>query len=780
MVVPRAWQVAPDPGSVTSPDDLVRALSELRGWAGDPSFASLAEAIESLRTRENRPGGRPGKVTVYDCFRIGRRRLDAILFLDLITVLGVPARAQEQWWWAYRVAFGRSDEDLTVPRPSGDSALWPPRTPLIGRDHELDTILQRAPGSMVMISGAPGSGKTELALHVVNRWHRLLAPKAAGLALDLRGFDPDLEPLAPLSVLSRLLLGVGVSPAGYEGLSLEDRMGLLVRVLAERPVVMLLDNAGSAEQVLPLLPVPPRWRIVVTSRRRFDSLEQLIGEPLVLGELSHAAALDLLGAGVGADRVHAEPKAARRIVERCGHIALDLTVVGAAIAAESDEWSLADHATRLEALPADEYVRPALQLSYAALPETLRRTLRLAALHPGPRFSASEVAALVDLAIPAVVGHLGQLAAEHLLTPVAEGFTMHDVVRSFALRQTLLTDPRSQQLLAVGRWVQQLTREVHAHAQPGRPDTAWLTEHLPVVVALVDGYADTELIADITELVVALIEYLDVSGQLGEAENLLRVLLRHPEVPNRRTVQRKLGRVLELRGNLNEAWDQLRDALDPADPEYGRALNGVGNVLKRMGRLPAAVHYYCLAVRDARLTDDCFAGGRALGNLADALRELGHLGWAEQFFEAGRECSERAGDRVNLAIMLSNRCELIEARGDFAEAAELVAEALPIYIELGFAALWVNAEGVRARCLLATGDLDGCEAALERAERQAQLSGIPEQRCDLAMIRSRMWLGRGDHHRAITELQDVVAQAQRLRLGAKASQAEDLLQELGH
>lgn len=354
------------------------------------------------------------------------------------------------------------------------------------------------------------------------------------------------------------------------------------------------------------------------------------------------------------------------------------------------------------------------------------------------------------------------------------------MVRAFALRQAVLTQPRSQQLRAVSRWVHQLTREVHAHSQPGRPDASWLTEHLPVVVALVDSYAATELIDDIAELVIPMIENLDVSGQLDEAEALLRALLNHPDVPNRTTVQRKLGRILELRGKLNEAWDHLRDALDPDDPEYGRALNGVGNVLKRMGRLPEAVHYYCLASRQAERSDDCFAGGRALGNLADVLREMGHLGWAEQFFAAGRACSERAGDRVNLAIMLSNRCEMIEARGDYAEAAELVAEALPIYIELGFVALWVNAEGVRARCLLATGDLDGCEAALVRAERRAELSGIPEQRCDLAMIRGRLSLARGDRRRAIAELQEVVVDAQRLRLGVKASQAEELLRRVDH
>ncbi|MEE9965628.1 MAG: tetratricopeptide repeat protein [Propionicimonas sp.] len=755
--------------------DLTRALVELRRWAGNPSYADLAEAVGELRDRQHRSGGRPGKTTVYDCFRPGRRRLDAELFRDLVAVLGVPARAQEQWWQAYRLAADRRDDDTALPRHAEELALWAPRTRLLGRDRELAELIARPPGSVTQIVGAPGTGKTELALHLTARWRQLLGATTLGLALDLRGYDPELEPLPPASVLARLLQGAGVPPSGYEDLDVGARVVLLRRVVADRPAVVLLDNAGSSSQLLPLLPVPPRWRIVITSRRRYAEVADAAGAAVVLGELHQQAALQLLATGVGSVRVAAEPEAAARIVTRCGGIALDLTLVGAAIAAESEEWTLADHAARLEALPADELLRPALQLSYAALSEPVRRVLRLSALHPGPRITVAEVAALAGCSRAAVVSHLDRLVAEHLLTAVEAGFTMHDVVRAFALRQLVLSDPRSQQLRAVGRWIRQLGDEVRHHSPPGRPDTGWLTDRLPVVVALVDGFADTALVADIAELVVPVIECLDVAGQLAEAESLLRAVLNNSTVPNRSTLRRKLGRILELRGDLGGAWEELRGALDPQDAEYGRALNGVGNVLKRMGRSAEAVHYYRLAARQAELSKDCFAQGRALGNLADALRELGHLEIAERLFDVARRCSMDADDQVNLAIMLSNYCELVEERGDFDRAVQSVLQALPTFTELGFAALWVNAEGVRARCLLATGDLDGCEAALARAERQAELSGIPEQRCDLAMIRGRLLMARGEEQRAVAELRGVVASAQRLGLLGKATQAQMLL-----
>lgn len=765
-------------------DDLVRALVELRSWAGDPSYASIAEAIGRLRAQQQRQGGRPGKVTVYDCFRLGRRRLSQTLFLDLIAVLGVPIRAQEQWWQAYRVASGSPQGPIPDGPYGDDLALWPPQARLVGREAEFAGLEALPPRSVAVIVGPPGSGKTELALHLAHRWRCGLGPQAVGLALNLRGYERDIAPLTSMAVLARLLYGSGVAPEAVDRLTEPDRVAMLRRVLGDRAAVLLLDNARFAEQILPLLPVAPRWRVVVTSRHSLPGLEPWVGEPSVgksveLGELSPTASLELLASRIGWQRLDAEPQAAERIVARCGHMPLDLSVVAAAITAESEEWSLDDHAARLEALPADAFLRPALQMSYASLSEPLRRTFRLAALHPGPWFDAAGLAALVDLAIPVVAGQLDQLVHEHLLSSGASGYALHDVVRAFALRQSVRVDPRSQQVLAIKRLIRHLAAQVQAHAQPGRPDNQWLAEHLPVVVGLVDSVYSDELIADLVDLVIPVIEHLDVSGQLAQAESLLRAVLSHPDPPQRTTLLRKLGRILELRGNLTAALEALTEALDPDDVDYGRALNGVGNVLKRMGRVAESVHYYRLAALQAVSNQDSFAQGRAFGNLADALRALGHLHWAEQLFGLARERSLQAEDQVNLAVILGNRCELVEERGDYVAAVELVAQALPVFDELGFTALRVNAEAVRARCLLAQGDLDGCEAALTRAEQQAELSGMPEQRCHLRVVRGRLLLARAQASAAVETLRTARLDAERLGLSGIVTQTQALLDGIG-
>lgn len=760
-------------------DDLVRALIELRSWAGDPSYASIADAVGRLRAQQHRSGGRPGKVTVYDCFRLGRRRLNQTLFLDLIAVLGVPLRSQEQWWQAYRAASAGAHDQFPVTYSGDDLALWPPQARLVGRDAELARLAVMAPGSVAVVVGPAGSGKTELALHLAHRWQRGLGPQAVALAVNLRGYERDLAPLTSMAVLARLLSGLGARPEAIDRLAEADRVALLRRVLADRTAVFLLDNARSEEQILPLLPVSARSRVVVTSRSPVLGAQPWVGESVVLNELSPAASRELIANRIGWQRLTAEPQAADRIVSRCGHLPLDLSVVAAAIAAESEEWSLADHAARLEALPPDEFLRPALQLSYAALPEPVRRSFRTAGLHPGPWFDAAQLAALVDLAVPVVAGHLDQLANERLVIPVASGYAFHDVVRGFALRQSVRADPRSQQVAAFQRLIRYLAAEIEAHAAPGRPDNPWLSEHVPLIVGLVDSDYCDDLIAELVELVIPVIEYLDVSGQLTQAESLLRAVLSHQDAPQRTTLRRKLGRILELRGHLTAAWEELTEALDPTDVDYGRALNGVGNVLKRMGRAAESVHYYRLAVLEAVSNRDCFAQGRAYGNLADALRELGHLLWADHYFAVARQCSLQAQDRVNLAIVLSNRCELVAERGDYAEAVELVAEALPVFDELGFMALRVNAEAVQARCLLAAGDLAGCDAALGRAEAQVELSGMPEQRCHLQVVRGRLWLARGDSARAAKDLRVVLRDAERLGLTGIVTQVQALLAEAG-
>ncbi|MFN8190125.1 MAG: hypothetical protein U0R78_06705 [Nocardioidaceae bacterium] len=763
----------PEPGPVASLDDLARSLLELRRWAGDPPYAALAEAIGDLRAQRGRPG-KPGKVTVYDCFRAGRKRLDSQLFVDLLEVLGVQERARATWLQAYRGATGGDVED-TVELRAASTDLVLPRSRLVGRDRELAWLEGRPPGSVTVIAGLPGAGKTELALHVANRWRRRLGPGALALGVNLRGYDPDLQPLSAATLLARLLLGLGVKGWRVDGLGAFARAEQLRQVVGNRPLVLLLDNADSAAQILPLLPIGKRWRVLVTSRRRLPELVPTSGEPLVVGELTTEAAVELLADDVGAERVAAEPDAAVEIAHRCGRLALDLRLAGAAIASGGDDWTLGDHAIRLAELPPDEYVRPALWLSYQPLTEPVRRTLRLAALHPGPIFTLAQMVGLAGLPTWVVATQLEHLTGEHLVMAAGDGFHLHDLVRGFALRRLVMEDPRSQQVAAMRRLAAVLTEEARAHADLGRPDSAWLERHFPVLVAFAEVAPEWELGAELGELVLIYSEFLDVSGRLAEAEDLIRLALAQPDVPSWRELQRKLGRVLELRGDLPGAHAALMAAAEPTSPDYGRVLNGIGNVLKRMGRHRDSVGYYR---RSALHATGPMPLGRAIANLADTLRLLGHEPWAADLFDRAEAISTEADDEVNLAILRLSRCLLVEQQGRLDEALAMARELAVTSEELGFAALAIRALEIQARCLIDAGDLPAAAAMLTTATTRATEVGMPELVCALRVERGRLRLAEGEIGAAAAEFVEAIKEAERLGVALPAVAAYNGLGEL--
>ncbi|GAA3470620.1 BTAD domain-containing putative transcriptional regulator [Nonomuraea roseola] len=123
----------------------------------------------------------------------------------------------------------------------------------VAREAELAWLEECLGGGdgVCVLSGTAGMGKTALALH----WAHQAADRFPDgqLYIDLRGYDSDHEPLTAAVALTRLLASLGVDPDQAPG-GFEDRLGLYRSLLARRSVLLFLDNARSAAQVLPLLP----------------------------------------------------------------------------------------------------------------------------------------------------------------------------------------------------------------------------------------------------------------------------------------------------------------------------------------------------------------------------------------------------------------------------------------------------------------------------------------------------------------------------------------------
>jgi tetratricopeptide (TPR) repeat protein len=269
------------------------------------------------------------------------------------------------------------------------------------------------------IDGMPGAGKTALAVYCA---HELAARFTDGcLFLDLRAGEALHRALRLLDVPVE-----DVHPA--------DAATVYRDRLRGKRILVVLDNANSAAEVVPLLPAEPRCAVLVTSRRRLAALDD--AHHVSLGELDEPAATRLFHsvAGTGGN----EPVA--RIVRRCGLLPLAVRIAAARYRA-NPAWTvaglerrLADEEARLPELDDGERsVSAAFHVSYDALPAEQQRMFALLAVHRGPDVDAHAAAALADTDVRHAERLLGRLHDVHLLLQHDIGrYRFHDLVRAFA------------------------------------------------------------------------------------------------------------------------------------------------------------------------------------------------------------------------------------------------------------------------------------------------------------------------------------------------------------
>ncbi|MDG4789074.1 hypothetical protein O7626_24610 [Micromonospora sp. WMMD1102] len=344
-----------------------------------------------------------------------------------------------------------------IPAASGQS--WPvprqlpaPPPQFVNRETELEALRQISdnnsaatpPTSVIVLSGPPGVGKTGLALH----WANMISSDYPDgqFYRQLRGFGPSPGdvPDAPDDVLADWLYdGWGLKSAEIP-ISLPGRSDLFRTRTAGQRVLMLLDDAASADQVRPLLPSAGSALVIVTSRHQLYGLISEGARPIRVTELSRAVSVELLRVRVGS-RVDADLSAAEQLAGYCAYLPLTLHNTAARLVNEprasvaGQVRRLKDERRRLHRLghPDDQRtdIEAVISDSYRSLPAEAQRMFRLLGLHPivGGSAGLYSIARLAGLDLASTEDLLDLLEGRSLIGRVGDRFGgLHDLHRLYA------------------------------------------------------------------------------------------------------------------------------------------------------------------------------------------------------------------------------------------------------------------------------------------------------------------------------------------------------------
>jgi DNA-binding SARP family transcriptional activator/tetratricopeptide (TPR) repeat protein len=570
------------------------------------------------------------------------------------------------------------------------------------------TLRKRATSDLTIAAlvGAPGVGKSSLALH----WGRTATPHFPDgqLFVNLRAFHVA-PPLHPLEAVTRFLRALGIAPARIPP-TLDEATALYRSVLAGRRLLIVLDNAASAEQVRPLLP-GGGCVVVVTSRNRLDSLVAHDGAAQrTIEPLSTADAVELLRRIVGARRIAADTAAAAAMAEVCGHLPLALCLAAANLAQHPNRSVVAhlvsiSSGNRLDALEVGDdprSVRAAFDLSYAALPSPEQRTLRLLSLVPGRDFTGPALAALTGLTPDDADRCLDRLIAAHLVERRPDDrAALHDLTRQYGRARALEAAETSitgllehyldMTVAAVRSLYPQVVRLPELETRPARDLTGpqaqdWLAVELPNLVAACVHAADHGPYPIAWQLADALRGYLayqknfvdwstttdaasraaaSAGDDTARAAAELSLAHWHASTSDFPTAARRFAAAHEL--CRRAGWREgQRAALGNAGVVYG--MLGELDAAARFGR--AVLHADPAPADDP--TTSCPTREVGLGNLGLTMLWLGRLAAALALYTQALDIAKRRGPVGGTSALLCNLVEVLVLMGQHERALPLI------------------------------------------------------------------------------------------------------------
>lgn len=587
-----------------------------------------------------------------------------------------------------------------------------------GRRHEaavLQLHLPRSGGDLgsaavLVLHGTPGVGKSTLAVWWAHE-ARHEFPDGA-LFADLRGFGPG-SPAAPSAVLSGFLAAMGVPTADVPA-EVDAQSGLFRSLLADRKMLVLLDNAASAEQVRPLLPAAPGCLALITSRKTLLGLAVGNGAVDVPVELFDTdEAFELVAGVIGAERAAREHKAVAELVEICARLPLALRIAATRVAS-SRFVEVADVVREIRGglgafdKSGDERtaITRVFDWSYLGLPLVQARLFRLLGLHPAAEFGLHAAAALDGGGLGKTIGLLGTLADEHLLEQVGrQRYRIHDLLHAYAASRTAdeFEGPAAlTRLLTWYAWAANTADEIAFSRQPRlaisvgpvaapmpvatrEEALAWLTVEHTTLVAVRRLAVERGLTA-VVVLLAGAARHLPLGRRSlwrdrldAEHDGLLAVRSAGNAEAEAFLLVRR-GNTYRIVGDFLAANADFRAALELSDDPERRyeALCGLGSDGRDRGRPADALPFYEAALPVAQQTGDLLAEATVVCNLGQLHAALGRFDLAMTFSKQELTLRARADDEIGVAYAQMNVAVAYQGLGNDTMAIALCERSLTI------------------------------------------------------------------------------------------------------
>ncbi|SES33776.1 DNA-binding transcriptional activator of the SARP family [Lentzea xinjiangensis] len=493
-------------------------------------------------------------------------------------------------------------------------------------------VLPHPSPKLISLDGPPGVGKTTLAVHWASSVRERFPDGYWFASLDGVAHGPRVE---AAQVVKDLLAEFGVAADAIP--SLEARTARLRELLANRRMLVVLDNVEDTDHVRSLLPALSNCVVLMTSRTRLSELAvRHRARCLTVEPLGRDDTVAWLGHRLGR---RADPAVVGRLAELAGGMPLAMALIGEQVAAQpgrsiDDVVRVLASGRALLSLGDGSScsIRTAFELSYRNLSAEQKRLFRLLGLHPVREVSLDIVAALAGVEREEARQLVDSLVWTRLVDATdGDRYRMHDLLRQYAAECAERDEGPAERASAVHRLISWYMGTVHNADRR----VVGFREEVPML-PLPPGVRPRDFVDED-----------DVARWCLEEENALVAVIQHVAGPE-------------------HVW---------------RLANAVGELLLRYSRTDSVIAVMEAGAAAARMCGE-------ISELVDTLQNLGfvHLNarydhqTAERCIREAREIFGDRDDPETLAVLLRNEASCLRGAHNVPRAVELYEQALALAV----------------------------------------------------------------------------------------------------